>query len=31
VSNTVTLEFELKVTDNDGATATDRVRIKVTR
>jgi PKD repeat protein len=31
VSSTVTLEFELKVTDNDGATATDRVRIKVTR
>jgi PKD repeat protein len=29
--NPVVLEFELKVTDNDGATATDRVRVTVTR
>ena len=31
VQNTVTLEFELTVTDNDGGVATDRVRITVTR
>jgi len=29
--NPVVLEFELKVTDNNGATATDRVRVTVTR
>jgi ELWxxDGT repeat protein len=31
VHATVVLEFELKVTDNNGAVATDRVRITVTR
>jgi hypothetical protein len=31
VQNPVTLEFELKVTDNDGGVATDRVRVTVTR
>ena len=31
VSSTTTLSFELKVTDNNGATATDQIVVTVTR